>query len=172
LHAVSLGVAVVGFAAGWVAIEPFLGLGSTSIAERLADHNPILATVEFGANNWSVAVSTAFAGLALAVPAAGALFFNGFVLGLIARTEEALPELLAFVVPHGILEIPAFVVAGALGFSLGGAGWRTLRGRTSVDGLADAVERAFWVAVGLAVLLGIAAVIEGFVSPYYYRPFL
>jgi uncharacterized membrane protein SpoIIM required for sporulation len=172
LQAVSLGVAIGGFAVGWVAVEPFLGTTSTSIAERLADHNPLFAAVEFGANNWTVAVSTAFAGLALALPAAIALFFNGFVFGVVARTEETLPELLAFVAPHGIIEIPAFVIAGALGLSLGGAGWLTARGRMSVDALADALERAFWVAVGLGVLLVIAAVIEGFVSPYYYQPFL
>lgn len=172
LQAVSLGVAVGGFAVGWVAVEPFLGTASTSIAERLADHNPLFAAVEFGANNWTVAVSTAFAGLVLALPAAIALFFNGFVFGVVARTEETLPELLAFVAPHGIIEIPAFVIAGALGLSLGGAGWLTARGRMSVDALADALERAFWVTVGLGVLLVIAAVIEGFVSPYYYQPFL
>ncbi|QLD86295.1 stage II sporulation protein M [Natronomonas halophila] len=172
LHVASLAVGVAGFALGWVAIEPFLGGVSTSIADRLAGHNPLVAAVEFGANNWTVAVSSAFAGLVLAVPAAGALLFNGFVFGVIARTEETLLELLAFVVPHGILEIPAFIVAGALGFWLGGAGWRTLRGQASAEALADAIDRAFWVAIGLGVLLAIAAVIEGFVSPYYYRPFL
>ncbi|WP_336134661.1 stage II sporulation protein M [Natronomonas amylolytica] len=172
LQVVSLSVAVGGFAVGWVAVEPFLGTASTSIAERLADHDPLFAAIEFGANNWTVAVSTAFAGLVLALPAAVALFFNGFVFGVVTRTEETLPELLAFVAPHGVIEIPAFVVAGALGLSLGGAGWLTARGRMSVDALADSLERAFWVAVGLGVLLFIAAVIEGFVSPYYYQPFL
>lgn len=172
LQGVSLLFGVAGFALGWVAAEPFLGTVSTSIAERLVGHNPLGAAVEFGANNWTVAVSTAFAGLALAVPAATALLFNGFVFGVIARTEEVLPELLAFVAPHGIIEIPAFIIAGALGLSLGGAGWRTVRGRTSVASLADALERAFWVAVGLAVLLVVAGIIEGFVSPYYYQPFL
>jgi len=38
--------------------------------------------------------------------------------------------------------------------------------------LADTLERAFWVLVGIGMVLAVAALIEGFVSPYYYRPFL
>ncbi|MFW6000618.1 MAG: stage II sporulation protein M, partial [Halorubrum sp.] len=55
---------------------------------------------------------------------------------------------------------------------LGAVSWRTFRGRASRDRLADALETAFWVTVGLGVLFVVAAVIEGFVSPYYWRPFL
>lgn len=172
LHVTALAVGVAGFAGGWFAIEPFADTASTSIADRLADHNPIAATVEFGANNWTVAVSTAFSGLALAVPTALALLFNGVVFGIYGRTEETQLELLAFVLPHGVFEIPAILIAGALGFHLGAVVWRSLRGRIDTVELADELETAFWISVGLAVLLTIAAVIEGFFSPYYYRPFL
>jgi Integral membrane protein DUF95. len=50
--------------------------------------------------------------------------------------------------------------------------WRAFRGRLSRTGFADAIENAFWVLVGIGVLIAVAALIEGFVSPYYWRPFL
>ena len=170
LHAASLGFALVGGAVGWTLAAPLAETVPSSIAARLEGHNPISAAVEFGANNWTVAVSTGFAGLALAVPAAVSLWFNGVVLGAIARTETTPLELLAFVVPHGVIEIPALVIAGALGLHLGIVGWRTRFVPQSP--LADELERAFWVCVGVGILLAVAGLIEGFVSPYYYRPFL
>lgn len=170
LHGVAFAIAVVGGAAGWTLAAPLAETVPSSIAARLEGHNPFAATVEFGANNWTVAVSTAFAGLVFAVPAAVSLWFNGAVLGAIARTETAPLELLAFVVPHGVIEIPALVIAGALGLHLGAVGWRSRFGAESR--LADELERAFWVCVGVGILLAVAGLIEGFVSPYYYRPFL
>lgn len=92
--------------------------------------------------------------------------------GVYGRLEAAPAELVAFVVPHGVLEVSAIVLAGALGLSLGATAWRRVRGRASRRELADAVDRGFWVLVGLAVVLVVAGLIEGFVSPYYYRPSL
>lgn len=171
-HALSLGALLVGFWMGWVAIEPFLDVFETSIRERLAFHIPPTAAMEFFGNNWLVALGTGFAGLALAIPALSAIWFNGVFFGAIGRTEVAPAELLAFVIPHGIFEIPAIVIAGAVGVWLGRVGWRGLSGRADAETVADAMERAFWVLVGVGYLLLIAALIEGFVSPYYWRPFL
>jgi len=172
LHALALGVLAAGFAAGWAAAAPFEGVVTTSIAARLEGHVPPAAAVEFGANNWTVAVTAAYGGVVVGLPAAVSLVFNGLVLGATARLEVAPLELLAFVLPHGIVEIPAIVVSGALGLYLGVLAWRTLRGRAARGVLADGIERGFWVLVGVGLLLGVAGVVEGFVSPFYYRPFL
>ncbi|MHC3439632.1 stage II sporulation protein M [Natrialbaceae archaeon A-gly3] len=172
IHAGAIAVALAGFGMGWAASGPFVGLLETSIAARLEGHVPPAATVEFFANNWMVALTTAYAGVALAVPALASLWFNGLFFGIYARLEVAPAELAAFVLPHGILEIPAIFIAGALGIHLGIVGWRTLRGRLERADFADALERAFWVLVGVGILIAVAAVIEGFVSPYYYQLFL
>lgn len=172
IHAGVVGVALVGFWMGWSASGPFVGLLETSIAARLEGHMPLAATVEFFANNWMVALTTAYAGVALAVPALASLWFNGLFFGIYARLEVAPTELAAFVIPHGILEIPAIFVAGALGVHLGVVGWHALRGRLERAAFADALERAFWVLVGVGILIAVAAAIEGFVSPYYYHLFL
>ncbi|MBP1923385.1 putative membrane protein SpoIIM required for sporulation [Halorubrum alkaliphilum] len=170
LFVVALGVG--SGALGWMLAEPFVGAVPTSIEARLADHIAPVATLEFFGNNWSVAISTAFGGVALVIPALSAIVFNGVVLGGVAALEVNLPALVAFVVPHGIFEIPAIFIAGALGVHLGRVSWRTFRGRLSREGFADVLENAFWVAMGLGILLAIAAVIEGFISPYYWQPFL
>ena len=167
-HALVVVLALGSFWAGWVAAEPIADAVETSISARLESHNPVAATLEFFANNWLVALTTALAGVALVVPAIASLLFNGLAMGFYARTEVDPTELLAFVVPHGIVEIPAILIAAALGVRLGVAGWRTSRGTASRTDLADALERAFWVLIGVGVLLAIAAAIEGFVSPYYY----
>ena len=161
-----------GIALGWLLAAPYEDIVTTSITARLEGHFPPTAALFFGANNWTVAVGGALSGLALAIPAAVTMVFNGTMFGVVGRLEVDPIELVAFVAPHGILELPALVVAGALGLTLGVTAWRTRRGRWSISRLAADTERAFWVLVGVGVLLGVAALIEGFVSPYYYQLFL
>jgi uncharacterized membrane protein SpoIIM required for sporulation len=163
---------VAGVGLGWVLAAPYEGVVTASIEGRLEGHFPPTAALFFAANNWTVAVASGLGGLALAVPSAVSLLFNGAMFGVYGRLEVAPLELVAFVAPHGVLELPALVVAGALGLSLGAAAWRTARGRETVSDLAAAVERAFWVLVGVGVVLAAAGLVEGFLSPYYYRPFL
>ncbi|SFR33850.1 MULTISPECIES: stage II sporulation protein M [Halorubrum] len=171
-HALAIAVAVGFGAVGWTAAAPFAGAVPTSIEARLVGHVPPVAALTFFGNNWGVAIATAFSGVGLAVPALSSLAFNGLALGATAALEENLLALVAFVVPHGIFEIPAIVVSGALGIRLGAVSWRAFRGRASRERFADALATAFWVTVGIGIVLGVAAVIEGFVSPYYWRPFL
>jgi uncharacterized membrane protein SpoIIM required for sporulation len=172
LHALVIGVGVGFGALGWLAVDPFVGGVTTSIESRLVGHVPPVAALTFFGNNWGVAIATSLSGVALAVPALSSVAFNGFALGATAALETNLAALAAFVVPHGVLEIPALFVSGALGVRLGAVSWGTLRGRRSRAELADALEGAFWVLVGVGLLIAVAAVIEGFVSPYYWRPFL
>jgi uncharacterized membrane protein SpoIIM required for sporulation len=172
LHAVAILVGVGFGVVGWLAVDPFVGAVTTSIESRLVGHLPPTAALNFFGNNWTVAIATSFAGTALVVPALSSIAFNGLALGATAALEENLAALIAFVVPHGILEIPALFVSGALGIHLGIVSWRTFRGRLSREAFADALENAFWVLMGVGVLIAVAALIEGFVSPYYWRPFL
>ena len=172
LHVLTVAVAVGFGAVGWIAAEPFVEVIPTSIEARLEGHLPPAATLEFFGNNWTVAISTALAGVALVIPALSSIAFNGIVLGAVAALEENLLVLVAFVIPHGIFEIPALIVSGALGVHLGVVAWRTFRARIDRETFADALENAFWVLIGVGVLLAIAAVIEGFISPYYWQLFL
>jgi uncharacterized membrane protein SpoIIM required for sporulation len=168
-HLVVVGVGVGAGVVGWTAAEPFAGAVSTSIEARLVGHVPPVAAAAFFGNNWTVATTTAFGGVALVVPAVVSIALNGAVLGGVAALEVNRQALVAFVVPHGLLEIPAIVASGAVGVRLGVVAWRTYRGQLRRAALADALEHAFWVIVGVGVLVAVAAVIEGFLSPYYWR---
>ena len=171
-HLFAAALGLLGFWMGWAAAGPFVGTFEASIAARLeGEFPPTMAANLFG-NNWLVALTTAYAGAAFAIPAIVSLLFNGVSLGIFARLEVDPLELAAFVLPHGVLEIPAILVAGALGVSVGGSVWRTWRGRAGRAALAETLERAFWVLIGIGILLAVAALLEGFVSPYYYRPFI
>jgi len=171
-HVVAAGLGLLGFWMGWVAAGPFVGTFEASITARLeGEFPPTMAANLFG-NNWLVAFTTAYAGVAFAIPAIVSLLFNGVSIGVLARLEADPLELAAFVLPHGILEIPAILIAGALGISVGVTAWQTWRGRVERPELAAALERAFWVLIGIGIVLAVAAIIEGFVSPYYYRLFL
>ena len=172
LHLLTVLVGVGFGALGWLAVDPFVGAVTTSIEARLVDHIAPVAALDFFGNNWAVAIATSLSGVALVIPALSSIAFNGLVIGATAALEENLLALIAFVIPHGIFEIPALFVSGALGIHLGLVSWRTFRGRLSREGFADALENAFWVLMGIGILLAIAAVIEGFVSPYYWGLFL
>ena len=171
-HVLAVAIIAAGFGTGWAAIEPFTGELETSITARIAGLIPPTAALEFFGNNWTVAMTLAYSGVAAAIPAITGLWFNGLVFGMYARLEVEPLLLLAFVLPHGIIEIPAIIISGALGLFLGVAVWRAWRGRIDRVALAESLERAVWVLLGIGVLLAIAGAIEGFVSPYYFRLFL
>lgn len=160
--------AVTGYA-GWVAGGFLEGIVTTSIERRLEDAMPVGDLLFYFGNNWQVAYASAFAGLGLAIPTVVSLATNGLILGGIARLEVT-PELLAaFIIPHGVVEIPGLVVAGALGLYLGVVVWRRLRGQVPTTRLVEAFGHAYRVTLGLILVFAVAAVIEAFISPYYWR---
>lgn len=171
-HAAALAIVVLGFVAGWITLEPLLVDVEFGISERVGFLFAPTAPLYYFGNNWTVMMSIGMAGLALTIPSLVVLAVNGFVLAFGIFIEPEPLELLAFVVPHGIFEFPALLISGALGLYLGIAFWKTWRGRWTRERFATTLQRSFWVLVGIGILLAIAAVIEGWFSPYYYRPFL
>lgn len=172
LHTLSIGTMAAGLWMGWVVAAPLVGDLEVSIRARSADFFPPTTAIELFGNNWTVAMATAYSGIAGGIPSAVGVWFNGLVIGALARLEVSLIELVAFVIPHGIFEIPGLLISGALGFYLGIETWRTWRGESGRRSLASAFERGFWVLVGVGVLLAVAGFIEGFISSWYFRLFL
>ena len=172
LHGLSTAVLLGGFAAGWLIAEPFLGLVELPIRDRLVGVIPPLFAIEIFGNNWTVMITTAYAGIFVGIPAIVSLIWNGVALGFVGRLEPEPEVLMAFVIPHGILEVPVLIVSGALGLYLGLSTWRTWRGQRGRVELAEDLKRAFWVLIGVGILVAVAAFVEGFISPYYWRLFL
>ena len=102
-------------------------------------------------------------GFAAGVPTAFLLFTNGLMLGAFIElyaSRGMLPDLLAWMVPHGIPEIGAVILCGAAGLHLGRA--MVLPGRYDVRrALSRAGRRASLVVMGSVVLFAIAGFIEG-----------
>ncbi|MWV38573.1 stage II sporulation protein M [Natrialba sp. INN-245] len=172
IHAAVVVLGLGSFAVGWIVAAPYDGAVEASILARLEGIIPPAFALELFGNNWFVAITTAFSGVVFAIPAIASLLFNGVYMGIVGQLETDPLTLLAFVIPHGVVEIPAIFVASALGVWIGLVTWRASRGRIDRPTFADGLERAFWVLVGIGILLAIAAVVEAFVSPYYFRLFL
>ncbi len=166
LVAVAAALFALGGVAGWRVTAPFefVVVRTGPVAATFGSF-PVDVFVALAVNNWSVAATTSFAGLAAGVPTVAALLFNGVVVGAVAGLGYDPLLLTALVAPHGVVEFPALAVSGALGLHLGGEGWRFARGRRSADELAGVLRRAFRVLVGLAPVFVVAAFVEAFLTP-------
>src|SRR5690606_13668071 len=89
--------------------------------------------------------------------------FIGGVFGLFAAHGLS-PYLLAFVLPHGVVELSAIAIAGGAGLWMGSA--LLVPGRaTRKDALVSRGREAVGLLAGTGVLLIVAGLIEGFISP-------
>jgi uncharacterized membrane protein SpoIIM required for sporulation len=95
------------------------------------------------------------------------MFFNGMLLGVIgvACQQHGMSlDLWSFVAPHGSLELPSIILAGASGLRLGrGVLFPGIYRRR--DSIALAGAEATRLVSGVIPLLVIAGTLEGFFSP-------
>jgi uncharacterized membrane protein SpoIIM required for sporulation/uncharacterized RDD family membrane protein YckC len=127
---------------------------------------PVVATTII-ANNVQVSLGAFALGVTLGVGTALLLFYNGVAIGGVAGLFAAKgvgEPLLAFVAPHGVLELTAIAIAGGAGLLVGGAlllGGPGGRRATLVRN----ARRAVTMMATVIVLLIVAGLIEGLVSP-------
>jgi len=125
------------------------------------------ATSQIMTNNLSVSFAAFAGGLTFGAFSVYILFFNGLMLGAVAVACQqggmSIP-LWSFVAPHGSLELPAIVIAGAAGFRLGQGmlfpgmyRWK--------DSVAKAGAEAVQLVSGVIPMLIVAGCLEGFFSP-------
>ena len=118
-------------------------------------------------NNIQVAFFAFGAGVLLCVVTAFILANNGlnigFAAGLFAANDQS-AKFYGLILPHGLLELSAIVVAGAAGLAVG---WTIIApgDRTRADALAEQGRRSAVIALGLALAFVMAGIIEGFVTP-------
>lgn len=132
---------------------------------------PVMAS-RIIANNVQVSFAAFAMGMTAGIGTILVLVLNGVslggVLGLYA-SKGILALIVAFVAPHGVLELTAICIAGGAGLLLGGAlvvpGDRTRRRALVENG-----RRAIQLIAAAALLLLVAGVLEGFVSPIEWWP--
>ena len=117
-------------------------------------------------NNVQVSIYAFAAGIALCVPTAFILMFNGANVGVAGGLFASVGQQLKFwglILPHGLLELTAVFIAGGAGLRLG---WTLIDpgDRTRRAALAEEGTRALAIVAGLVVVFLAAGTIEGFVT--------
>jgi uncharacterized membrane protein SpoIIM required for sporulation/uncharacterized RDD family membrane protein YckC len=134
-------------------------------------YRPLAATTII-ANNVQVALGAFALGITLAIGTVLILVYNGIAIGGVAGLFAARgvgDTLLAFVAPHGVLELTAIAIAGGAGLLIGGAlllGGPGGRRATLVRN----ARRAVAMLPVVILFLVVAGLIEGLVSPRADRP--
>ncbi len=126
-----------------------------------------LASSAIMTNNLSVSFTTFALGITAGIGTIWMLAFNGLLFGVVnAACWQAgmSQQLLSFVAPHGVLELPAIFIAGGGGLLLAKG---LLFPGTLPRSASIALEggRAVRLVLGIIPMLIVAGTIEGFVSP-------
>ncbi|KLK88313.1 hypothetical protein SZ63_04595 [Methanoculleus sediminis] len=164
--AVSIGIGVVA-----VARDPGVGAQAATlfneqvVSQLLSDSPPVLAGKLF-LNNLATCLLLFLGGASLGVVTMLILSVNGLLIGALTelvRQQQGMLFIAAALVPHGIFEIPAFLIAGGLGLLLGReliAEWHG-----TGDAAAEALSLARLFLRLVVPLLAVAAVVEAFITP-------
>ncbi|MFB3904785.1 MAG: stage II sporulation protein M [Acidobacteriota bacterium] len=121
-------------------------------------------------HNIRVSVLSLSLGITGGIGTAILLFYNGAVLGAVSADYVRAGEgvfLLGWLLPHGVIEIPAALIAAQGGFVLAGA-WLGGNRRKSLVGRLREVSRDLVILIsGAAALLVWAGLVEAFFSQYH-----
>ena len=133
---------------------------------------PILG-LDIFLNNWLVSIATGLAGLGFGAPSFATILFNGFLLGVVLQLSPTITMFNAAILPHGIIEIPSFILAGSTGMRLG---YAALKAKLSPSAenygyLSSVLRQTVYVLVGLAPLFFVAGLIEADLTPIIMRMF-
>ena len=118
-------------------------------------------------NNISVTLRAFAGGLLAGLGTLQVLLFNGIYIGAafgVYANQGLLPVIMAFVFPHGFIELAAICIGGGAGFGLGSAVLMPGR-RTRREALVERARSFFSLLAGAVLMLVVAGLIEGFYSP-------
>jgi uncharacterized membrane protein SpoIIM required for sporulation len=124
-------------------------------------------SIEIFVNNIRVAFAAFAGGITAGLLTAGALLYNGVLIGVVAglAVESGNGDVfLQLVVPHGVLELSCIVVAGVAGLRMGWALVDPGRQRRS-EALAAEARVAIELVLGTALWLVVAGLVEGLLTP-------
>jgi uncharacterized membrane protein SpoIIM required for sporulation len=123
----------------------------------------IFVSFLFG-HNLKVGVMAMATGALAAVPCVLLLVYNGMILGAFTAVHHAsgiYGEYWAWILPHGVTELPAIALCGGVGLSLGYAVICPGR-RSRAESLRDSGIEAARICLGVAGMLVLAAVVESY----------
>jgi len=163
-------VFIAGFAGGyWITtqglskiISQFVGLEKGGIVfER---YLPVSIFADIFFHNWRIAAFTSVSGVYSIAAPATIVLVNGIILGAVAAVLP-FTDFYVAIMPHGIVEIPGFILAAAAGMRLA---YQLLARKEK----ASYIKRAAYIALGLAPFFAVAAFIETFITPFFIKLYL
>ena len=158
---------VAGAAGGGVLVDT-VALGEVFGAGGPGGSSPELTVGFLVANNALVAVLLVASGLTLGLGTTGILLFNGFIVGYVvvsvARSEGVIVPVVG-ILPHGVVEVPALLLASAVAFRFSHQVLAAALGRRESVMTRTERREAVLVAVLALALIPVAAVIEATVTP-------
>ena len=161
-------------------LMPFDALSKETPAERVAREQQLKGkqlagqkgrfSAELMTHNTQVALFTLALGMTFGFGTIAILFYNGVVLGAVIYDYVHAGQsvfLLGWLLPHGVIEIPAILVGGQTGFVIAHAliGWGSRASRA--DRLRAILPDVVTLAAGLALMLVWAGMVEAFLSQYH-----
>jgi stage II sporulation protein M len=158
---------------GWLgsALNPTVGpdlmkLFEKEVAGQMDGTNPYDMCLKLFANNLQACILLFLGGASFGILTIFIMSLNGIVIGAIMEIvhKDHTPLFVAAaIVPHGIFEIPAFIIAGALGILLAQSLIAEWYG--SGDTAADARRFGRLFVLYVLPLVAIAACVEAFITP-------
>ena len=132
---------------------------------------PLTVGVYIFFHNWQASLATALSGIWFpAMPFVG-LLLNGILVGVVSDLVPNPTMLAAALLPHGVIELPAFVLAGSAGIKLGVVFLRSFRNPApgKIGEFHRVARQTLYLILGLALLFFIAGFIEGNITPIVMR---
>ncbi|MBX0285945.1 stage II sporulation protein M [Haloarcula salinisoli] len=124
---------------------------------------PALTTVDLAVNNLTALVALSLGAVSLGLVTVLGLVLNGLLIGVVVgiAVQQVDPLVVAMLIlPHGVLEIPALLVASAVGLRFGRLTVRYIRGLEERLLTRRDLREAGWLLLCSALLIVVAAYIE------------
>jgi len=164
---------IISMIVGWIGTvhnpaigNELLSLFQKEIAGQITIENPVDMCLKIFANNLEACILLFLGGATFGILTLVILSLNGIVIGavteIISKGHSAL-FIAAAIVPHGIFEVPAFIIASALGFCMAQSLIAEWYG--AADTAADAGHLARLFLLYVLPLIAIASVVESFITP-------
>ncbi|MBU2488104.1 MAG: stage II sporulation protein M [Proteobacteria bacterium] len=139
--------------------------GESDAGKNAASFSSYLMT-----HNIRVSIFALALGMTFGVGTVMLMFYNGVILGAVAADYVMAGEGLfvtGWLLPHGSVEIPAFIIAAQAGLVLAGALLSRNRGIPLAHRLREALPDLTALILGVGMLLAWAGVVEAFFSQYH-----
>jgi len=142
-----------------------------------ANGNPLYASWVIFWNNLQAALMFIILGSFFGILPIFGLLINGVLIGVVLSMvgDTALSSIMLFIVgvlPHGIFEIPAILIAGGFGLKLGTVWLKPIAGMNRWESFKYTWTEVLNIIVFIVILLGVAALVEGLITPVLINVFL